>query len=105
MILFILKNLLNLLKKVSNKFVVVHLPSLVSVIIKLEQTKDFLIFVCGHELICSTEKYNNLFLSFPFMKIAWVAVFRFLGPFGFFCHVHKSNLKPLYLKLLLIAIT
>lgn len=56
-ILFILKNLLNLLKKVSNKFVVVHLPSLVSVIIKLEQTKDCLIFVYGHELICPTEKY------------------------------------------------
>lgn len=61
---------LNEIVKESNKFVVVHLFSLVSVIIKPEQTKDCLILVYGHELICSTEKYDNLFLSFTFMKIA-----------------------------------
>lgn len=101
----------------SNKFVFVHLLSVVFVLVKLEQIKYCLIFIYSHDL-SSTEKHNNGFLSFH-IHVSWMsgtfwvsAYYKptqthssksdgpCLGPFGFFCHVYKSNLKPLYLKLL-----
>ena len=68
-IIFILKNKMELLMKLSNGFLFVQFLSLVSVLAKLEETTDCLIFVYGRALICSTKSTIIDFYHLIFMQI------------------------------------